>query len=393
MVTLYHHGGYQVLGDRKVVRRLARKVGRPSVPFRAVLVAFFVFASSKTYAFPLEPLFFMTPNANQCQPRSLFGSSTITLFSMESTARLGRDRRFPAPGGYQHPAPRNDTDFVSPSRTKPRPTRSRLSPRTPQSTLHTSSRFALLPARRKGSVQACVSPFCRDPDCVTPSVGGMILGAFAPSPSSRREVSSFDEYSSDSASTSGTDVSLPPMDQVIFFQRQQQPDPDLPSWKDSLLKVSNYASAFCILDCTVLPIITLLLPLVSAVAGVGGSGSHMASALHDFGHAVALWFVLPIGTMTTITNYTLSHRKLWISSLAVVGLSLILMANLPCTVTHSIEQWFPGTMGQTAHQLLHLVHHGMLHRATNLTGCFLLIGSNLLSKRFGKKCTNENCYC
>lgn len=57
-----------------------------------------------------------------------------------------------------------------------------------------------------------------------------------------------------------------------------------------LAKISNIASMLCVIDCTVLPIVTVLLPLI----GLGASPAQ-AHWLHELGHSVALFFVLPGG--------------------------------------------------------------------------------------------------
>lgn len=62
----------------------------------------------------------------------------------------------------------------------------------------------------------------------------------------------------------------------------------LSNLKERLLKISNIASMLCVIDCTVLPIVTILLPLV----GLGASAAQ-AKWIHELGHSVALFFVLP----------------------------------------------------------------------------------------------------
>jgi hypothetical protein len=45
----------------------------------------------------------------------------------------------------------------------------------------------------------------------------------------------------------------------------------------------------CVIDCTVLPIVTVVLPLI----GMGVSSPEQAKFLHELGHSVAIFFVLP----------------------------------------------------------------------------------------------------
>jgi putative flippase GtrA len=163
-------------------------------------------------------------------------------------------------------------------------------------------------------------------------------------------------------------------------------------WKSKLLQFSNIASMLCVLDCTVLPIVTIILPLFGIVAG---SPAQM-EWLHLAGHKIALGFVLPVGLLATISNYVYSHKTLWISMLGVMGLVLVVGANAGCgLVPHGVG----GAVGRVVHKALHYLHHGIAHRAANLTGCGLLLFSNYLSHRkahaagtcsHGPACTHEN---
>ena len=60
------------------------------------------------------------------------------------------------------------------------------------------------------------------------------------------------------------------------------------AWKENLLQISNVASFLCVIDCTILPIITLLLPLIGFAAS-----PDQEEWLHHIGHKVAMNFVLP----------------------------------------------------------------------------------------------------
>lgn len=154
------------------------------------------------------------------------------------------------------------------------------------------------------------------------------------------------------------------------------------SWKDKLLKVSNFASALCVIDCTLLPLVTIVLPLFGIVAASPAQMHY----LHELGHQVALWFVMPVGTLATTLNYS-NHGKFWISSLGWLGLVAILLANGGCHVFPH----FHGPVGHALHELTHLLHHGIMHRVTNLTGCFLLLFSNYLSRRQKGACMEPAC--
>jgi putative flippase GtrA len=145
------------------------------------------------------------------------------------------------------------------------------------------------------------------------------------------------------------------------------------TWKDQLLQFSNFASLLCVLDCTILPIVTIVFPLM----GILVSASQL-EWLHQAGHAVALGFVLPVGGMATVTNYLYNHRTKWIAAIGCLGLLLVGSANAGCSlVPHGVG----GTVGHFVHEMLHTLHHGIQHRVANLAGCALLLLSNYLSRK------------
>jgi MerC mercury resistance protein len=137
---------------------------------------------------------------------------------------------------------------------------------------------------------------------------------------------------------------------------------------DDLRQVSNFASMLCVLDCTVLPIMTVALPLL----GIMNLGPARMDFLHHLGHKLALYFVLPVGGSTGLLNY-LSHKKKWIASLTAVGLVLVGFAN-----SHIRYLPFFGHV-----ELLHVIQHGPMHRVVNIVGCGFLLGSNYLSQKQG----------
>jgi hypothetical protein len=59
--------------------------------------------------------------------------------------------------------------------------------------------------------------------------------------------------------------------------------------QEKMQQISNIASMLCVVDCTVLPIVTVLLPLL----GIATTTTSAATVLHDIGHAISLYFVLP----------------------------------------------------------------------------------------------------
>lgn len=60
------------------------------------------------------------------------------------------------------------------------------------------------------------------------------------------------------------------------------------SWKNRLLHLSNLASILCVVDCTVLPLLTIMLSLLGLA-----EQPHRLEWLHELGHQVAINFVLP----------------------------------------------------------------------------------------------------
>ena len=62
----------------------------------------------------------------------------------------------------------------------------------------------------------------------------------------------------------------------------------LSSWKDRLVQLSNLASIICAIDCTVLPVMTVLLSFLGLA-----EQPHQWEWLHMAGHGVAMYFVLP----------------------------------------------------------------------------------------------------
>ena len=94
------------------------------------------------------------------------------------------------------------------------------------------------------------------------------------------------------------------------------------SWLDRLTSLANVASILCVVDCTVLPLVTVLFPLFGIAAG----GSNMAGILETIGHSLALWFVIPVGMLATATGY-LGHRSRRPVLPSALGLLLVYLCN------------------------------------------------------------------
>lgn len=179
------------------------------------------------------------------------------------------------------------------------------------------------------------------------------------------------------------------------------------SWKETLLRFSTIASILCVIDCTILPILTIVLPLLGMVSAVNTilPFNHL---VHHYGHLMTIYFVLPIGFFATTINFLYNHRKKWITAIGWCGLLLILAANtgsggcgpamehvhahsqhthhtvvVRTVVTHASLSLWDG-MIQSVSSILHTIQHGIYHRITNLSGCALLIVSNYISHQYQK---------
>lgn len=213
-------------------------------------------------------------------------------------------------------------------------------------------------------------------------------------------------------------------------------------WKERLIDVSNVASLLCVLDCTLLPLVSIAIPALSWSAeivshgGMGGGGStaiHAATAavtantvsnnnvlataltiliakLPAVSHNIALWFVLPVGLVTSIVNYIFGHKQLKFTIVSVLGLALIYLANSGTTGTGIpfIDAWLHslGIVVATAHggsgehfhdacgavvgvataMLAHTCPEGLVHRLTNTVGCAFVLGSNHYGRQYSKGC-------
>jgi hypothetical protein len=142
-----------------------------------------------------------------------------------------------------------------------------------------------------------------------------------------------------------------------------------------LMKISTFASWFCVLDCTLLPIMTGVLPLL----GLASFTAAQSLWMHEMGHTIALHFVMPVGFLASSVNYLCCHGRKQLLGMAWAGLILIFMANVGCDFAHSVEDVLPRLLGTVIHNLLHRFHEGWEHRLCNAIGCSLLLGSNYLA--------------
>jgi len=144
------------------------------------------------------------------------------------------------------------------------------------------------------------------------------------------------------------------------------------SVKQNLSKMASIASLLCVLDCTVLPIVTVLFPLF-------GLGSASQAALwHEIGHRVALFFVLPVGGLAAVSNIFSRPKKGFTkynisAALAFLGLTFVYAANGGHHAPF-LSLLPPGVFCK--------LHCGtMIHRVTNIAGCGLMLGSNYVCRK------------
>ena len=155
---------------------------------------------------------------------------------------------------------------------------------------------------------------------------------------------------------------------------------------ERLTSLSTFASALCVLDCTILPLITIALPLLGLTAAGGSALSH---TLHHLGHSLALYFVLPVGTFATTVAYA-NHRSVPKCLPGMLGLVLIYLSNASGASLHL----HTATVGEIAgglnplvqlvpHDVLHAIADadGLAHRLVNVAGCVFLLGGNWWSRQ------------
>ena len=155
---------------------------------------------------------------------------------------------------------------------------------------------------------------------------------------------------------------------------------------ERLTSLSTFASALCVLDCTILPLITIALPLLGLTAA---GSSALAHTLHHLGHTLALYFVLPVGTFTTTVAYA-NHRSAVKCLPGILGLVLVYLANAGGASVHlhtaTVGEMTGGLnplVQMVPHDVLHAISDGdgWIHRAVNILGCALMLGGNWWSKR------------
>ena len=228
------------------------------------------------------------------------------------------------------------------------------------------------------------------------------------SPENPIDTPTFRSYDLPTADISKTGLTFQLGSQIVSQEQQSTS-----SWKDRLVDVSNVASFLCVLDCTLLPLVSIALPALSWIAGGVSAGSNNAvlsgfsstmGILPAVSHGIALFFVIPVGMLTTIVNYFFGHKQWRFSITALFGLMLIYVANSPtgtgiANVDSVLTSWGIASYSHGGHvhdacgaivgaatgMLTHSCGEGWTHRLTNTIGCAFLLGSNHYGKKYMEK--------
>ncbi|VEU41097.1 unnamed protein product [Pseudo-nitzschia multistriata] len=158
------------------------------------------------------------------------------------------------------------------------------------------------------------------------------------------------------------------------FEEVQKNKNNISQLLDKFRAASNFASILCVLDCTLLPIITVCLPLL----GLVNLSTDKLQMIDSLGHTLALSFVLPVASLTTAINYW-GHRRKRIASVALLGILLVGTANSHWHLPHS----WPAILTGAIHKVQSCggTHPSVWHRIANTGGCALLLASNYLSQQ------------
>lgn len=118
----------------------------------------------------------------------------------------------------------------------------------------------------------------------------------------------------------------------------------------SLSRVADVATIICIIDCTVFPLLLMILSVLDI------ANLHSLEFVHGWSHWITMFIVLPIGTIAVVANYLrlrVGKLLLW----GAFGLTLIF-------VSHHNES-----------------KHSWMNALVSLFGGINLIASNVVSRR------------
>lgn len=149
---------------------------------------------------------------------------------------------------------------------------------------------------------------------------------------------------------------------------------------------------------------------VIGAGAAAGAGSGMMNAILTYlptlSHGIALYFVIPMGIVTSIVNYYYGHGEWKFSIFSLVGLVLIFIANsnvmglvggsLGIEVAHLHHHHAHDACGAMVGAATSMMAHtcppivgggaeGLVHRLTNTMGCVFLLGSNYAGKKYMEK--------
>jgi hypothetical protein len=193
------------------------------------------------------------------------------------------------------------------------------------------------------------------------------------------------EIPKDSNDCGETKSWLPPPSQQRHGRKQTKQQQQQQQRQPMILLLQRYsriASWICVFDCTILPIVTFLMPLLSGGLKSSNNNNSSSSIILEFIHSIGdysvIYFLLPVGTVSVTLQYYTSHQQLWIFGMGVIGLVFVTIANfynLP--IVGHID-------------IFHIFHGGIYHRLLNIFGCTCLVGSNHIARIYHQRRYNNN---
>ena len=162
-----------------------------------------------------------------------------------------------------------------------------------------------------------------------------------------------------------------------------------------LKRAADWASLLCLLDCTILPLLSLFLPFLVGCIPAGPTTTTSTTlpvsffspaALADWVHTLSLCVVVPTGTASVLWNYWTGHRTWWVAAMGLVGIVLVGWTNLP---ESSSVLLLPPLQHHHHPSLLLVGSHAdggstavVFSQVLHWMGSLLLLGSNVVAQRF-----------
>eukprot|EP00921_Rhytidocystis_pertsovi_P021320 GHVQ01034062.1.p1 GENE.GHVQ01034062.1~~GHVQ01034062.1.p1 ORF type:complete len:269 (+),score=41.75 GHVQ01034062.1:216-1022(+) len=129
---------------------------------------------------------------------------------------------------------------------------------------------------------------------------------------------------------------------------------------------STFATILCAIDCTVIPLLMVIIPIL------GWASPDSMHSLHNFSHWAAIYIMIPLATLAVCSNY-LKTRQLHLAVWGAFGISLVFIAHSHDTLHYVIPL--------SLHHLIHSVHDW--HTPISLFGAANIIASNYLAHSHG----------